>query len=136
MVRKLFRIKQEVEETLEDLGDKMTRLAELAFPNLEIRENGAIQALLADTFMDTIRDDDIRGDVLKGGPCRLTEALEVAKSSERTWERIRTNRDQGTQRTQGWKDTEKNSRNRIVNKKPHKDAKEEDWEAEADPNRK
>ena len=55
-VRKLFRIKQEVGETLEDLGDKMTRLAELAFPNLEIRENEAIQVLFADAFMDAIRD--------------------------------------------------------------------------------
>ena len=55
----LFRIKQEIGETLEGLGDKMTGLAGLAFPNPEIRENGVIQALLAEAFMDTIRDDEV-----------------------------------------------------------------------------
>lgn len=45
--------------------------------------------------MDAIRDDDVRDDVLKGGPGRLTEALEVAKNSERIWESITNN--QGTQ---------------------------------------
>ena len=58
-VRKLFRIKLKVGETLVGLGDKMTGLAKLAFPNPEIRENGAIQALLADAFTDIIRDDDM-----------------------------------------------------------------------------
>lgn len=45
----------------------MAGLTGLAFPNPEIREKGAIQA---DAFMDTISDDEVRGDVLKGGPCR------------------------------------------------------------------
>ena len=52
--------------------------------------------------MDAIHDDDdVRDDVWKGGPCRLTEAQEVAKDSESIWERIRNNRDQGAQRSRG-----------------------------------
>lgn len=43
----------------------MAGLAGLGFPNPEIRENGAIQALLADSFMDAMRDDEVRSDVLK-----------------------------------------------------------------------
>ena len=61
-MRKLLKIKQEIEETLQDLGDKMTGLMGLVFPNPELRENGAIQALLADAFMDAIRFDNVKGD--------------------------------------------------------------------------
>ena len=102
----LFWIKLEVMETRKDLGDKMTGLVELAFPNLDIWEYGAIKALLADAFMDANRNDNIRGYVVKGGPCRQTEALEVAENSEMIWE---TNWDQRTQRSQGWKDTRKSA---------------------------
>ena len=74
---------------MEDLGERIAGLAALAFPELEIRNSGPIQALLADTYMDTLSDRELWDDVLREGPSTLAEAIEAARNSKRLWDRIR-----------------------------------------------
>ena len=65
-----------------DLGERIAGLAALAFPELEIRNSGSIQALLADTYMDALSDRELRGGVLREGPSTMVEAIEAARNSE------------------------------------------------------
>ena len=72
-----------------DMGERIAGLVALAFLELEIRNSGPIQALLADTYMDALSDRELRGDVLREGPSTLAEAIEAARNSERLWIRIK-----------------------------------------------
>lgn len=82
-VRKLFWLQQQEGETNEELEERIAGLEALAFPEL------AIQALLADVYVDALSDRDLRGDVLKWGPVNLAADIEAARTSKRLWDRIR-----------------------------------------------
>ena len=74
---------------MRDLGERIADLAALVFPKLEIRNNGPIQALLADTYMDALSDRELRDDVQREGPSTLAEAIKAVRNSERLWDRKR-----------------------------------------------
>ena len=81
--RKLFRLRQGESEDMGDLGERIAGMAALAFPELEIRNSGPIQALLADTYMNALSDRELRGDVPREGPSTLAETIEATRNSER-----------------------------------------------------
>ena len=95
-VRKLFRLRQGDSESIEDLGERITGLATLAFPELATRDSGSIQALLADAYMDALGDKELRCDVLRKGPSTLAAAVEAARNNERLLDRIRGSMARGT----------------------------------------
>ena len=111
-----------------DLGERIAGLAALALSELEIRNSGPIQALIAVTYMDALSDRELRGDVLRERPSTLAEAIEAARNSERLWDRIRGSMARDPRGTN------------IMKKKDQFQARdpkevEEGWESEADPNR-
>ena len=114
---------------MEDLGERIAGLVELAFPELATRNNGPIQALLADMYMDVLSNREWHGDVLREEPSILVAAIEAARNSERLWDRIRGSMARDPRRT------------KIMKKKEQvwvwdlKEEVEENWELEADLNR-
>lgn len=128
-MRTLMKARQGREETLVQMADRVTRLAELAFPMAGAREGDAIQALLADLYVDALSDEEIRRDVIRKAPVNLVEAVARARETEEIYQRIRQGRDSNVGGRRGREvGGARGDRGKVE--------VPEDWEREADPRRK
>lgn len=59
-----MRLTQVRDETPGNLGEGATKLSDLVFPE-EVKENAAIQAQLADFFVDVLENERIRHEVIR-----------------------------------------------------------------------
>jgi len=86
--RALIRIKQNQGETLAELVNRMMKLARIAYHDSEHREGRAVQVQLAEYFIDALNNPFIKQDVARANPETLSDALTVARESERLFERL------------------------------------------------
>ena len=100
----------------------------LAYPQEDIRTTPVLQAQLADCYVDALRDEEVKKEVLKAEPENVTRAVHLARRNKNFLERVR-------KRHRGQKQ-ERISRPTRRNPEPDWGRRQQgDWSAEADPRR-
>ena len=81
-------MKQKQGETLAELANRMRKLARIAYQDAGHKEGHAVQVQLAEYFVDALNKSFIKEDVVRANPKTLSEALTVARDSERLFQRL------------------------------------------------
>lgn len=87
-MRALLKMTQLRDETPGELRARAEKLSSVAFPDV-VKNNGVMQAQLADLYVEALSDEHIHHDVLKEGPLRLSAAVALAKKSQGVWEKVK-----------------------------------------------
>ena len=88
-MRSLAKVKQKEGETFIELGERIRGLSLLVYPQEDIRSTPVLQAQLADCYIDTLRDEEVKKEVLKAEPEDVTRAVHLARRNQNFLERVR-----------------------------------------------
>ena len=125
-MRSLAEVRQRENETLVELGERIRGLSLLAYPQEDIRSMPVLQAQLADCYIDALRDEEIKKEVVKAEPEDVTRAVHLARRNKNFLERVR--KRHGGQKQE--KISQPTRRNPGLGWGRRR---QEDWSAEADP---
>ena len=88
-MRSLAEVRQKEDETVVELGERIRGLLLLAYPQEDIRSTPVLQAQLADCYVDALRDEEVKKEVLKAEPENVTRAVHLARRNKNFLERVR-----------------------------------------------
>ena len=88
-MRSLADVRQKKDETLVELGERIRELSLLAYPQEDISTTPVLQAQLADCYVDTLRDEEVKKEVLKAESENVTRAVHLARRNKNFLERVR-----------------------------------------------
>ena len=127
-MRSLAEVRQRENETLVELGERIRGLSLLAYPQEDIRSTPVLQAQLADCYIDALRDEEIKKEVVKAEPEDVTRAVHLARRNKNFLERVR-KRHGGQKQEKISQPTRRNPGSGWGRRR------QEDWSVEADPRR-